>query len=152
MSTNIDETPADRRAHYAAMAVEPFAVIRAVLTPEEWQGFLKGNAIKYGMRQGRKAGTDDAAKALDYIALVEGKPRPAEPLAFPEIEPEQEQRIPPEWAPDAAADPHAELRKTWRPGQRWQCLSPHGLGWRDMSAQPLWSPVRQYRRHPEDAA
>ena len=144
-TTNTTETPADRRAHYAAMAVEPFAVIKAVLTPEEWQGFLKGNAIKYGMRQGRKAGTDDAAKALDYIALVEGKPRPAEPLAFPEIEPEQ------------LADPHAELRRTWRPGQRWQS-SLLGRLWYDCRLyegtwfEPLWCGDLQYRRHPEDAS
>jgi len=41
---------------------------QAVLTPEEWVGFLKGNIIKYGMRQGRKEGADDDAdKAKHYM-------------------------------------------------------------------------------------
>jgi hypothetical protein len=33
----------------------------------EFVGFLKGNIIKYGMRQGHKEGSDDAAKALHYM-------------------------------------------------------------------------------------
>jgi Protein of unknwon function (DUF3310) len=54
--------------HYKAMEVEPWAVLQAVLTPEEWVGFLKGNIIKYGMRQGRKEGADDDAdKAKHYM-------------------------------------------------------------------------------------
>lgn len=52
------------------------------------------------------------------------------------------------------ADPHAELRKTWAPGQRWQARA-----WRDgvwgewtdaNSGGPLWFPHQQYRRHPDD--
>jgi len=42
-------------------------VMQAVLTPEEFQGFLMGNIIKYAMRQGRKGdATEDAAKARHY--------------------------------------------------------------------------------------
>jgi hypothetical protein len=37
-----------------------------VLTPEEFQGYLKGNIIKYAMRAGRKPGTDDGEKAAHY--------------------------------------------------------------------------------------
>jgi hypothetical protein len=37
-----------------------------VMTHEEFVGFLKGNIIKYSMRQGRKDGSDDANKALHY--------------------------------------------------------------------------------------
>jgi hypothetical protein len=40
--------------------------MQAVLTPEEWRGYLKGNIIKYSMRAGRKEGSDDAGKALHY--------------------------------------------------------------------------------------
>jgi hypothetical protein len=41
--------------------------MEAVLTPEEFQGFLKGNIIKYAMRAGRKDGSDDAGKAKHYM-------------------------------------------------------------------------------------
>lgn len=53
--------------HYTDMAVQPWDVMAAILTPEEYIGFLKGNIIKYGMRQGKKAGTDDAAKCQHYM-------------------------------------------------------------------------------------
>ena len=56
-------------SHYKDMAVQPWAVMEAVLTPEEFRGFLKGNIIKYAMRQGRK-GEDDADKALHYQAKL----------------------------------------------------------------------------------
>jgi hypothetical protein len=53
-------------SHYKDMAVQPWTVMEAVLTHEEFIGFLKGNIIKYSMRQGRK-GDDDGNKALHYI-------------------------------------------------------------------------------------
>jgi hypothetical protein len=40
--------------------------MEAVLTPEEFRGFLKGNVIKYAMRAGRKPGSDDGQKAMHY--------------------------------------------------------------------------------------
>jgi len=46
--------------------VQPWAVMEAVLTPEEFRGYLKGNIIKYAMRQGKKVGSDDSGKALHY--------------------------------------------------------------------------------------
>ena len=51
--------------HYKDMGIQPWAVMQAVLTREEWIGYLKGNVIKYGMRQGKK-GSDDAEKAKHY--------------------------------------------------------------------------------------
>jgi hypothetical protein len=53
--------------HYKEMPVQPWAVMEAVLTPEEFRGFLKGNIIKYSMRAGRKYGSDDGGKAKHYI-------------------------------------------------------------------------------------
>jgi hypothetical protein len=53
--------------HYKEMPVQPWAVMEAVLTPEEFRGFLKGNIIKYSMRAGRKVGSDDTGKAKHYI-------------------------------------------------------------------------------------
>ncbi|NCX55898.1 MAG: DUF3310 domain-containing protein [Burkholderiaceae bacterium] len=53
--------------HYKEMPVQPWAVMEAVLTREEFVGFLKGNVIKYSMRAGRKEGSDDAGKAKHYL-------------------------------------------------------------------------------------
>jgi len=41
--------------------------MQAVLTHEEFVGFLKGNIIKYSLRAGRKDGSDDAGKAQHYM-------------------------------------------------------------------------------------
>ena len=53
--------------HYKDMPVQPWAVMQAVLTHDEFLGFLKGNIIKYSMRAGRKDGSDDAGKARHYM-------------------------------------------------------------------------------------
>lgn len=53
--------------HYKDMPIQPWTVMEAVLTQQEFIGFLKGNVIKYSMRQGRKDGSDDAGKAQHYL-------------------------------------------------------------------------------------
>ena len=52
--------------HYKTMAMQPWEVMELVLSPAEFRGFVKGNIIKYSMRAGLKAGSDDAAKARHY--------------------------------------------------------------------------------------
>ena len=52
--------------HYKTMPMQPWEVMEAVLTPEEFRGFLKGNIVKYAMRAGKKDGSDDAGKAQHY--------------------------------------------------------------------------------------
>ena len=52
--------------HYKEMGVQPWAVMEAVLTREEFIGFLKGNVIKYSMRNGKK-GEFDVGKCSHYI-------------------------------------------------------------------------------------
>lgn len=47
-------------------------------------------------------------------------------------------------------DPHAEMRKTWAPGQRWQVRAPGNRNWGDFNGKPSWSCHLEYRRHPED--
>jgi hypothetical protein len=54
-------------SHYKDMAIQPWALMELVLTNEEFEGFLKGNIIKYSMRAGRKDGSDDAGKAKHYM-------------------------------------------------------------------------------------
>ena len=56
--------------HYKDMGIEPWAVMESVLTHEEFVGFLKGNVIRYAMRQGKKENTDDANKARHYAAKL----------------------------------------------------------------------------------
>jgi len=51
--------------HYKAMDPQPWEVMQALLTPEEFRGFLKGNMIKYAMRQGKKD-SPDAGKYWHY--------------------------------------------------------------------------------------
>lgn len=51
--------------HYKDMGVQPWHVMEAVLTREEFIGYLKGNVIKYGMRQGKKD-SPDADKCQHY--------------------------------------------------------------------------------------
>jgi len=53
-------------SHYKDMGVQPWEVMEAVLTREEFIGFLKGNIIKYSMRQGRKD-SDDVGKWKHYV-------------------------------------------------------------------------------------
>lgn len=54
--------------HYKTMAVQPWDLMEAVLTREEFIGYLKGCVIKYAMRDGRKEGSiDDADKARHYL-------------------------------------------------------------------------------------
>ena len=56
--------------HYKDMEVTPWDVMQAVLTREEFIGFLRGNVIKYSMRAGKKEGSDDAGKARHYMAKL----------------------------------------------------------------------------------
>ena len=54
--------------HYKDMAMQPWDVMQAVLTHEEFIGFLKGNIIKYSMRDGKKDGARyDSVKAKHYV-------------------------------------------------------------------------------------
>lgn len=56
-------------SHYKDMALQPWDVMEAMLTPEEFIGFLKASIIKYALRQGKKD-SDDAGKGKHYIAKL----------------------------------------------------------------------------------
>lgn len=57
--------------HYKTMEMQPWDVIEAIMSRDEFIGFLKGNIVKYAMRQGRKPGADDdSAKARHYSAKL----------------------------------------------------------------------------------
>ena len=56
--------------HYKDMPVQPWEVMAAILTPEEFIGYLKGNIIKYSMRAGKKADSDDDGKLQHYMVKL----------------------------------------------------------------------------------
>jgi hypothetical protein len=57
-------------SHYTAMEIQPWEVMQSVLTHEEFVGYLKGNILKYALRQGKKQ-SDDAGKAKHYMQKLE---------------------------------------------------------------------------------
>jgi hypothetical protein len=52
--------------HYMQGSHECIDEIKAMLTPDEFKGFLKGNIIKYRYRANLKNGEEDLAKADNY--------------------------------------------------------------------------------------
>lgn len=60
--------PVNNPSHYDLFpGQQSIDIIRAALTPEEFAGFCKGNALKYRLRAGEKGdATEDLAKANWY--------------------------------------------------------------------------------------
>lgn len=65
----IDNKP----ARYNAGDIECIDAIEAALTPEEFRGFCKGNALKYIWREAHKGGNRDLAKAHWYLKKANEK-------------------------------------------------------------------------------
>ena len=58
-------------SHYNQGGIETIDLIKLMLTPEEYRGYLKGNIIKYRERAPYKGNTDqDYAKAKFYYDEV----------------------------------------------------------------------------------
>ena len=58
--------------HYASKTVQAWDAMEAWMSPEQFVGFLRGNAIKYLARADAKGGVEDIKKAQHYIdKLVE---------------------------------------------------------------------------------
>ena len=53
--------------HYKSKRIQPWAAMEAWLTPEQFRGFLRGNAIKYLARCDDKGGIEDVKKARHYL-------------------------------------------------------------------------------------
>lgn len=56
--------------HYKNMGIQPWKAMESWMTPAEFQGFLKGNAIKYLARCNAKGGENDLKKAHHYIGKL----------------------------------------------------------------------------------
>lgn len=63
--------PVNHPDHYTSSGIECIDAIRAALTPEEWRGYIKGNAIKYCWRERLKGGDQDLAKAAWYLTHLD---------------------------------------------------------------------------------
>lgn len=57
--------------HYRQGEVECIDAIRSALTPEEFRGYCKGNALKYIWRERYKGGAESLLKAAWYLAKLE---------------------------------------------------------------------------------
>lgn len=64
MSANAMQVGGD---HYTSKKVQPWAAMEAWMTPEQFSGFLRGNAIKYLARCDDKGGVEDLKKARHYL-------------------------------------------------------------------------------------
>lgn len=56
--------------HYLKLSIQPWDAMQAWLTPEAFEGFLVGNAIKYLARYKSKGGLVDLRKAGQYLDRV----------------------------------------------------------------------------------
>lgn len=76
-STKMMNDAVHHPSHYTlpGLTVESVDVIRAALTPEEFKGWCKGNALKYSLRAGRKdpaKEVQDLAKAGVFLSWITG--------------------------------------------------------------------------------
>lgn len=60
-----------RLPHYTKQAIQPIRFMQASMTPDEFKGFLKGNIVKYVMRERSKNKNEDVAKALVYAKWLD---------------------------------------------------------------------------------
>lgn len=59
--------PVQKPAHYTSGSIECIDALRDCMSPAEFAGFCRGNAIKYLWRLGKKGpAAEDAAKAEVY--------------------------------------------------------------------------------------
>lgn len=58
-------------SHYNKSSIECIEAIKAALTPEEFRGFCKGNALKYVWREQHKGGDEDLRKAEWYLRKMD---------------------------------------------------------------------------------
>ena len=67
--------PVNSPAHYQNGGIETIEIIRAMLTPDEFRGYCKGNVIKYRERaQFKGSAEQDYAKAKWYMDRLKETP------------------------------------------------------------------------------
>jgi len=53
--------------HYRRKKIQPWDAMAEWMSPEQFRGFLRGNAIKYLARADDKGGVEDLRKAQHYL-------------------------------------------------------------------------------------
>jgi len=54
-------------AHYVDKAIQPWDFMQSVMSEEQFEGYLRGNVIKYLARYPDKGGQIDLEKARHYL-------------------------------------------------------------------------------------
>jgi len=54
-------------AHYTSKAIQPWEYMEAIMSEEQFEGYIRGNIIKYISRYPEKGGRVDVEKARHYI-------------------------------------------------------------------------------------
>lgn len=70
-SSTSDDGTAAGSPHYNQLERQPIIEMLETLSADEFQGYLKGNVIKYTRRVGLKKGTNDQAKADQYSTWLQ---------------------------------------------------------------------------------
>ncbi len=63
----VDFDNVNRPSHYASGSIECIEAIKAQMTPDEYQGYLRGNVVKYMWRWREKGGVESLRKARWYL-------------------------------------------------------------------------------------
>lgn len=83
MDNDKDNDPVNSPSHYMRGGIETKDYIKAKLTPDEWVGFCRGNALKYLSRMGAKgSAAEDAKKARVYVDWIVDHYAPKETATF----------------------------------------------------------------------
>jgi hypothetical protein len=53
--------------HYKDLPIQPFDIMKANFKKEEYEGYLRGNVLKYLLRYQTKNGVEDLKKASHYL-------------------------------------------------------------------------------------
>lgn len=70
----MSEVDAINPIHYTYGGIETIDYLKAKMTPDQFDGFLIGNILKYVSRQQKKNGLEDLKKAQWYLnKLIETK-------------------------------------------------------------------------------
>lgn len=65
--SNAEQDNVNNPSHYADSAIECIDAMQAMLTPEQFIGYLRGNIFKYQWRYEKKNGIEDLKKSQWYL-------------------------------------------------------------------------------------
>lgn len=66
----MEQVDVANQAHYKNQGIEPIDYMKMNFSKEQYQGFLRGNAVKYLARYEAKNGLEDLKKAQVYLGWL----------------------------------------------------------------------------------